>query len=232
MDFKLLNETVINQVYEKYIKKDSKYFERFIDYKKYFTDDEYKKYKNIDPPRFISLIDFKQWINKYKLNIVDKMLITCSSDYELNYVKAKKCILASYPPHDLHTLNLEEKEFDFIIFNQTVEHLHTPIIAFNKLYSHLKPGGYLYTTMPTINIPHMVPNHYGGMTPIGLCSLGLSCNFQICECGYWGNLKYIEYIFSNNDWPGIEDILEDGKLTHNDTCQAQTWVLFKKATNE
>ena len=120
------------------------------------------------------------------------------------------------------------KNYDFIIFNQTIEHLYNPFLCLKNLYDHLNNNGFLYTSVPTINIPHMTPIHFWGVTPIGLCLLMKSVGFQILECGYWGSRKYIEYIFQNNNWPGYNDISNDYDLGYDPVCQAQTWILVKK----
>lgn len=225
---KLFNEKDIQAIYNKYVVKPKEYFERFTSIDRYLSNDELEKYKNLDAPRTISIIDFKEWINKYNLKKVNKLLYTCKQDLELPYIEYKNSIELSYPPHDLHNFELTEKDHDFVIFNQTLEHLYNPFLAIKNLYDHTKNGGFLYTTVPTINIPHMTPIHFWGITPIGLCLLMMSAGFEIMECGYWGSSKYIKYIFTENNWPGYIQISENFNLSYNPVCQAQTWVLVKK----
>jgi hypothetical protein len=97
-----------------------------------------------------------------------------------------------------------------------------------NLYHHLKPGGMMFTSMPTINIPHMVPFHFNGYTPIGLCMLMKSVGFKILELGYWGNNDYINKLFTNKNWPSYEDLLIDGNIKHDKGSEVQTWVLVQK----
>jgi hypothetical protein len=115
-----------------------------------------------------------------------------------------------------------------VIFNQTVEHLYNPFLCLQNLYDHINHGGYLYTTVPIINIPHMVPIHFWGVTPIGLCLLMMSVGFNVVECGHWGSKEYIDYIFTNNNWPSYRDISTNYNLGYNNTCQAQTWILVQQ----
>jgi SAM-dependent methyltransferase len=226
---KLFSENDIYHTYNKFVVKDNQYFNRFIEYKNYLSESELTDYQNFDVPRVMSIIDFKDWIKKYNIQTGNDLLSTCTTDIELRYIKYDNTITAPYPPHDLHSFNLNNKQFDFIIFNQTLEHLYNPFLAVSKLYDHLKDGGYIYTTVPTINIPHMTPIHFWGITPIGLCMLFKSFNFQIMECGYWGNCNYINYIFENNTWPGHKQLLnKSNTLKHDNVCQAQTWILAKK----
>jgi hypothetical protein len=97
-----------------------------------------------------------------------------------------------------------------------------------NLYDHMAEGGYLFTSMPTINIPHMVPVHFNGYTPMGLTMLMLSVGFKVLEVGFWGNLDYIKYIFENQSWPDIKNLIKDGKITNDKYCEAQCWILVQK----
>lgn len=225
---KLFNINDIYNTYNKNVIKDNKYFDRFVNYTNHLTSEELSKYARFDVPRVMSIIDFKEWIVKYEIQRGNKLLYTCDSDIELNYINYDTKIIAEYPKHDLHTLDLEEKQFNFVIFNQTIEHLYNPLLCISNLYNHIADNGFLYTTLPTINIPHMTPIHFSGLTPMGLCMLMRSVGFEIIECGYWGNKKYIDFIFTHNTWPGLSDISTNGKLDIDLTCQAQTWILVKK----
>ena len=218
----------IYNLYNKHIVKSKKYFDKFRHIDKYLSKDELEIFKNTDPPRVVSIIDFKEWIEKYSLKNGNNLLSTCNSDPELSYLSYKNKTDIPYPPYDLHTLDLETKNYDFIIFNQTIEHLYNPFLCLKNLYDHLNNGGFLYTSVPTINIPHMTPIHFWGVTPIGLCLLMKSVGFQILECGYWGSQKYIEYIFKKNKWPGYNDISNNYDLEYDAVCQAQTWILVRK----
>ena len=229
---KLFSEKEVVEIYNNHIKRDDSYYNK--SHKRYFelSDSDKKKFFNIDFPRVASIFDFKDWIEKYDLKNVESILSTYRDDYELEYVNSKSITYVEYGENgqnDLHTLNIEKKDFDFIIVNQTFEHLYNPFLCVRNLFDHLKPGGYLYTTAPTINIPHMVPFHFWGITPIGLCILGKSAGFEICECGFWGNLEYLNYIFTQGRWPNNGDVFDvNGIIKNNDLCQAQTWVLLQK----
>jgi hypothetical protein len=218
----------IYSIYNKHIVKPNSYYERFNKIDKYLSEQELIRYENVDPPRLVSIIDFKEWVEKFNIKRGNKLLYTCESDPELSYIDYNKKTYLPYPPNDLHNFDLDEKNHDFIIFNQTLEHLYNPFIALQNLYNHTKVGGFLYTSVPTINIPHMTPIHFWGITPIGLCLLMMSVGFNIVECGYWGSQNYIDYIFNHNNWPGYKDISINHNLGYNNTCQAQTWILVQK----
>lgn len=222
----------IHDIYHRYVIKSHDYYNKADIRYKSLPAELKKKYFKIDFPRVASLFDFEDWIKKYDLVSVENLLTTCPNDPELAFLSPKSSTLYEYSndgTNDLHLFDVEKKDFDFAIFNQTLEHTYNPFLCMANLYSHLKPGGYLYTTVPTINIPHMVPIHFWGITPVGLCVLGASVGFDICECGFWGNYEYIQNIFSTGDWPYNDKVFDRfGKIQHTNLHQAQTWVLLKK----
>jgi SAM-dependent methyltransferase len=229
---KLFTGTDITETYNQHVLKDIDYFNKVT--KKYsnLTQEEKFKFDGLTCCRVASIFDFEDWVKKYNLGEIGNLLVTCPSDVELRYINSKNTTVCHYDSnndYDLHVLNLEFKSYDFIIFNQTLEHLYNPFLAMERLYDHLKPGGFLYTTVPTINVPHMLPFHFWGITPIGLCMLAKSVGFKIVECGFWGNLDYIEHIFKTGDWPSIDQMLNMPNGIKNDSvCQAQTWILIQK----
>lgn len=230
-EINLLSDSEINEIYEKYVKKPDEYYRKANDEYHKLSNEEKSRWFTADFPRLASLFDYKDWINKYSLNHVSKLLSTCQTDCELEYITYDSITVCDYlqdKKYDLHTIDLDDKDYDFIIFNQTLEHLYNPFISMKNLYDHLKPGGYLYTTVPTINIPHQVPFHFWGITPTGLCALSASVGFEIMECGYWGNLSYINHIFSNFAWPYTSHVMTNNVIKNVDHCQSQTWILVKK----
>ena len=232
IDLNLFTEQEIIETYKKYVVKDEEYYKK-VD-KRYKSLSETQKQKVIchDFPRIAALFDFQDWIEKYNLKEVNSILATSKTDIELEYIKTNNIEFCEYNENginDLHTLNLDKKNFDFVIFNQTLEHLYNPFFAIKNLYDHLKPGGYLYTTVPTVNMPHMLPFHFWGITPLGLCMLSKSVGFDICECGQWGGYSYLGYIFTYGEWPSHDVVFNpNGIIENSELCQAQTWVLVQK----
>lgn len=230
-EINLLSEEEIVNLYEKHVKKPIEYYKKANDEYYKLSDEEKSEWFSKDFPRLAALFDYKEWIGKYNLNHVENLLVTYENDCELNHITFSNLTVCNYEKdhrYDLHTMNLDNKDYDMIIFNQTLEHLYNPFVSMKNLFNHLKPGGFLYTTVPTINIPHMVPFHFWGMTPTGLCVLSASVGFKILECGYWGNLSYIDYIFSNFSWPNTSDVMSNNYIKNIDHCQSQTWVLLQK----
>lgn len=186
-------------------------------------------WQNFDFPRCWAILDFKEWINKYDLMNVDVLGYTDKNDPELEFVDAKEKIFISYPPNDLHTFSTNYKEvFNFFIFNQTIEHLYNPFLAIEEIHKALKPGGYVFTSVPTLNIPHNTPIHYNGYNPMGLAILFLSSDFEILEMGQWGNNEYITRLFRYHDWPGYNSLKDSDSIYNEEVNVCQCWILARK----
>jgi SAM-dependent methyltransferase len=175
------------KIYNENVKLPESYFNKY----RYVPPCPVKKYNynwsNYDYPRVWCILDFIEWIKKYDIK-VNNLGYTCDADPELEFITyvGKKCL--SYPEYDLHTISMHfTNEFDFFLFNQTIEHLYNPFEAIKQIYNIVKPGGYVFTSVPTLNIPHMTPIHFNGYTPMGLALLFASANFEIVEIGQWGN---------------------------------------------
>jgi SAM-dependent methyltransferase len=195
------------------------------------------KFANWDFTRPAAIFDFEDWIEKYNLKNIDKLLVTDDQDHEVTYLTANHKTIINFEPeynvtiseNDLHVINLEEKNHDFAIVNQTFEHLYNPFVAIKNIYDHLKPGGFFYTSVPIINIPHLLPHHFWGITPIGLCMLGESVGFEVKECGFWGSKKYTDYIMTHNWWPNADQVRnEHGIIENTYHQQVNTWILLQK----
>ncbi|PZO44227.1 MAG: hypothetical protein DCF19_03230 [Pseudanabaena frigida] len=224
-------------IYNQKVKKSPEYFQKYASLEPYIDDKIANLLNGKDYPRVPCVLDFKEWIKKYNI-IPEKLLCTCSDDFELSYIDPKIGYLLQYEisnnTGDLHTFNLTEKDFDFIIFSQTLEHLYNPFVAVEKIYEHVRPGGFVFTSVPAINIPHLVPFHFSGIYPMGLAVLFESAGFTILEMGQWGNLHYLEYIFKHHGWPDYEYLksLGRGTITNEEANIAQCWCLAQKITTD
>jgi hypothetical protein len=182
-----------------------------------------------DYPRAISLLDFNSWINKYSIR-PKNLAYTYGEDPELKIIESDNYINLEYDPikksGDLHTLD-ESKKYDFFLFNQTLEHLYNPFVCVKNIHKSLVSGGYVFTSVPTINIPHSTPIHFNGFTPMGLFMLFKTCGFNIIETGQWGNLEYIKKMFSTHTWPGYKDLNPHG-LKNEEENVVSCWILAKK----
>jgi len=184
-----------------------------------------------DMPRNFAVLDFIEWVKKYGItNGANRTLaITGENDPELEFITNYNIKEFMFPPHDMLVHHRQYLNvFDFFIFNQTLEHLFNPFVAIEMIHSYMKPGGYVYTTVPTINIPHMTPIHFGGYNPMGLTAMFLSAGFEVLEVGQWGNYDYIEKLFRKHQWPDASAGERGCSHNNEEKNVAQCWILARK----
>ncbi len=229
---KTFTQAEILDIYVSKVKKGADYFNKHSDLdQKYgnFLENNFSHpsyhWKNRDFPRAITLIDFNEWVAKHNIK-PSRMCFTSSDDPELNLIQAEEKTLYEYDGNsgDLHSMSLEGK-FDFFMFNQTIEHLYNPFLALQNIHEYLIDGGYVFTSVPTINIPHMTPIHFNGYTPMGLAMLFMSCGFEVLEIGQWGNYEYLTKLFSSHSWPGFNQL---SSIQNEERNACQCWILCKK----
>jgi SAM-dependent methyltransferase len=227
----LLSPTLINAIYTNHVVKEKDYFTKYESLPLEEMHESWR-WEDHDFARIMALLDFREWIVKHDLRS-EKLLATDDTDPELIYLPQKERITLEYDiktnRNDLHTLNHQEKDFDFCVFNQTLEHLHTPVVAVSNIINHLRPGGYIYTSVPTVCVPHMTPIHFWGMTPVGLACLFASFGMKIIETGQWGSRKYIEFLFWKRKWPDYRDMQDANGLIQNEEGNpCHCWILVQK----
>lgn len=227
---KQFSETEISAIYKNFVNKDGRYYNKFMRLPLEKNNKNWK-WEGKDFPRIWALLDLEEWLQKHELTKFTKLLSTCNTDPELEYMKYDKLTHIPYinGENDLHTLDLNEKDFDMVVFNQTIEHLYNPFMAMERLYAHTANGGHIFTSVPTINIPHMTPFHFNGMTPMGLCMLMMSVGYNVKEIGFWGNMDYINFIFQNQTWPDYRQLMKDGIIRNEMNRNVQCWILAQKS---
>ena len=235
MEFKKFTEVEINEIYN-IVKKNYDYISKYdylnndlISFLDEIFSHPYYKWDSRDYTRVRTILDFKEWIKKYNI-ISENLAYTYGDDPEIKLIKYSNSTLIEYNPSDfsgdLHNLNQKEK-YDFFLFNQTLEHLYNPFLSVKNIYDSLVDGGYVFTSVPTINIPHSTPIHFNGFTPMGLAMLFKSCGFKILEIGQWGNYEYITKLFHNHQWLGYKDLSENG-IKNEERNVVNCWILAKK----
>ena len=224
--YNLYSEEDLHNIYLKHVKLEESYFKKYEKFPNCPISSWNYNWGDNDITRAFVVLDFIEWVKKH--DISSKNLgYTCTTDPELEFLPHDKKTLIEYPPNDLHTIKYD-KEFDFFIFNQTIEHLYNPFIAIKNIFNSLKEGGYVFTSVPTINIPHMTPIHYNGYNPMGLALLFLSCGFEIVEIGQFGNFRYIQHIFANHSWIGYNNINVNGNVENEERNVACCWILARR----
>lgn len=222
------NEEEIHKLYNEKVKLLNSYFKKYENVPQCPVKIYNYNWGNYDFPRIWCILDFIEWMKKYDIN-VKHLGYTCDSDPELEFITPFKKTLLSYPQYDLHIISqFFKNEFDFLLFNQTIEHLYNPFECIKQIYEILTPGGYVFTSVPTINIPHMTPIHFNGYTPMGLAMLFRSVNFEIIEIGQWGNYDYIQKLWKYHNWPGYDSLNNNGIVVNEEKNVCQCWILAKK----
>jgi SAM-dependent methyltransferase len=195
-----------------------------------------------DMARMFPILDFKDWVGKYNLSHPKKLLSTHSTDTEVYFIKPEKKVLFTYRGQgsgDLHTLgrldNPQLSAFDLVIISQTFEHLYDPYLCAINLFNQMTPGGYLYTSAPSQNVPHMTPIHFQHFRPIGFALLFYRAGFEIMEFGQWGNVDYERIILKTGSWPNLKKFQTqtnrnnlDSVSNDAETNPCQMWILVRK----
>ena len=225
----MLTEEDLRNLYDDKVKLPESYFYKYQNMPSCPVKSYNYNWSNNDFPRNCCILDFIEWIKKHNICEVLHLGYTCESDPELEFIKSDKKTLVQYPEHDLHIVsNYFDNEFDFFLFNQTIEHLYNPFEAIKQIYKIVKKGGYVFTSVPTVNIPHSTPIHFNGFTPMGLAALFKTADFEIIEIGQWGNYEYISQLWKTHSWPDYDMLHRNNIVTNSERDVCQCWILAKK----
>ena len=224
----MFSESEITQIYKTKVKLPSSYFKKYETLPNCPVMSYNYNWGNHDFPRTWCILDFIEWTKKHNIQ-VDHLGYTCNNDPELEFIHPSRKTFMPYPQYDLHTISRHfNNEFDFFLFNQTIEHLYNPFEAIKQIYQIVKPNGYVFTSVPVINIPHMTPFHFNGYNPMGLAMLFKSANFEIVEIGQWGNYDYITKLWKMQDWPDYNMLHTNNVVNNEEDNVCQCWILAKK----
>ena len=95
---------------------------------------------------------------------------------------------------DLKNIPVEDSRFDFIVFNQVMEHLPDPKSVLFELNRVLKPGGMMIYSGPLFYEEHQAPYDFYRYTQFGLRHLFSTTGFVIDRLdwleGYYGTVGY------------------------------------------
>jgi len=124
-------------------------------------------------------------------------LINISSvtpDKSVDFHKVDKQYASSTYICDLQSIPVDNGRYDFIIFNQVMEHLKEPTKVLAELYRVLKPGGKMIYTGPLFYEEHEQPYDFSRYTQFGVRYLLGSAGFVIERLnwleGYFGTVAY------------------------------------------
>lgn len=95
---------------------------------------------------------------------------------------------------DIAAIPVESESFDFVLLNQTLEHVPEPKAVLKELHRVLKPGGHILYTGPFYYEEHEVPYDFYRYSQFGLRHLFCEAGFEIQKLewleGYFGTLGY------------------------------------------
>jgi SAM-dependent methyltransferase len=229
-----LSQDDINEIYRNYIVPLGSYG-YITKYQNLPIEKNNKKWnwEHKDFPRIISLLEFEGYINKHNFQIDNLLVFNSDDDPEIEYLngRVKNIHICNYLDdiinHDLHRLNLENKNYDFVCLHQTLEHVYNPNQCLESIYNHMEEKGYLYINVPACNIPHAEPNHFfTGYTSMGLACIAKQAGFKILELGQWGNVEYLNKLFNRSpQWPDYKHMKNTINEIRNPVI---TWGLFQK----
>lgn len=226
-----INYSDIEYIYQKFLKPKHNldYLNKYSELPLHSNNKNWK-WENKDFPRVISLLEFESFISENNFFFDNVLSINGIDDPEYQFINYKNITNYNYlddtEKYDLHTLDLEEKNFDFFMCNQTLEHVYDPCLVLRNINKHLKKNGILYCNVPSFNMAHDTPHHhYIGFTPVGLGCIVQQAGFEIIDIGFWGNTDYINFMMNNNDWPDYRKISNYSSEINKEVI---SWVFAKK----
>lgn len=226
-----LSNNDICQIYDQFVKpkQQDEYLTRYSNLPVHLNTKSWR-WENKDFPRVISLLEFERFSKETSLSFEKVLSFNGRSDPEYDFITYSQLKNYNYlddtTKYDLHTFDLEEKDFDFFMCNQTLEHVYDPCLVLRNIHAHMRPGGLFYCNVPSINMAHDTPYHYyTGFTPTGLGCVVKQAGFEILDIGFWGNTEYINFMMNNNDWPDYRKL---SNYSSEINKEAISWIFAKK----
>jgi len=95
---------------------------------------------------------------------------------------------------DLKEIPVEDARYDYVLFNQVLEHVPYPALVLKELHRVMKPGGRLIYTAPLFYEEHGQPYDFYRYTSFGIRVLFEDAGFSIERLdwleGYFGTVGY------------------------------------------
>lgn len=217
--------------------------------------------RRTDFPRLVAILEFERIVSECGIRASDVLMLNGgeTGDPELGFLPHDRVHRYDYETDpvrgDLHTLAFEDgRQFDFVLFSQTLEHLYNPSLSMDNVFAATRPGGWAWTSVPTVSGLHQLPFHFStGFTPIGVAALFAGAGFDVEHVGQWGNGKYTAHLFDLRMIPtyydlapgslrahgyghilraarrlSLKNFLADGRAINDFGVPAQTWILARR----
>jgi SAM-dependent methyltransferase len=111
-----------------------------------------------------------------------------------DFHKVDKPYAASTYVCDLTAIPVEDARYDYVVFNQVLEHVPDPLAVLRELFRVLKPGGQMIYTAPLFYEEHETPYDFYRYTQFGTRLLLSKAGFAIERIdwleGYFGTVAY------------------------------------------
>ncbi len=226
-----LPNSTIEEIYKKHIKCNytQEYKNRYVPLPLHKNSLPWA-WEDKDFPRVISLLEFERFVKEHHIT-PNKGLAINGIDPEWYYLPKGPVDHINYITnpikYDLHILDLDANDYDFVMVNQTLEHVYNPLQCLKNIHRHMAPGGILYFNVPAMNIPHSEPYHYyTGLTPSGVGVLVTLAGFKILSIGQWGNVEYLNILNQTHRWPDYRQLKNPG--LNDIRTPVITWVFAQK----
>ena len=104
MPIKTFTATDISNIYDAKVRKSDAYFRKYETLDRHLDGKIESLFVDRDYPRIPCILDFKEWIKKHNIK-PKRLLVTCTNDFELNYVTYEDLTYIPYDgdSYDLHT---------------------------------------------------------------------------------------------------------------------------------
>lgn len=123
-----------------------------------------------------------------------KHLVSHANYESADFEKVDKEYAKSTYVCDLNDIPVEDGRYDFVLFNQVMEHLPEPRLVLKELFRVMKPGGRLIYTGPLFYEEHEQPYDFFRYTSFGVQLLFQQAGFAVQRLdwleGYFGTVAY------------------------------------------
>ena len=196
-------------------------------------------FEDFFPSRVFSLLDMLDWNKTHGFLSCDRALFLFDNDVEQELVRSRN-------PIDFYVFNSSDNtadlhfpitashvgKYDLVIFSQTLEHLYDPVLCLKNLFDAMRPGGYLFTTVPLLNHLHFMPHFFSMPTSMGLIVWPSTAGFEVKEVGLFGNPQYIANLGGKpKTWAKLSayyNKTRNPQVLNDPLTPAQGWLLAQK----